>query len=156
MLFFAVGWLAHTILQEIMLADQKAEASYPTMNRDFGKLIGYLLGKVFRTILYIITVIPGLIYGTLSMPRSFWTVLFIEAFCFGIWVWLARSDVFQSYQKRYLYLIQKQYAYWKPHLKKMFEQIQTKLSQNEFFKGFLEKINGFRKMNKDKDPEGKS
>ena len=74
------------------------------------------------------------------------TILFIESLCFGVWVGLARPDLFQNYQKRFLYFIRKQYAYWKPRLKKILVQIQTKLSQNELFKAFLEKINSFKKV----------
>ena len=71
MLFFAIGWLSHTIWQEIMLVDQQVEASYPTMNQDFGKLISYLIGKIVRTLIYIIVIIPSMIYGSLPLPRSF-------------------------------------------------------------------------------------
>lgn len=156
MLFFAVGWLSHSIWQEIMLVDQQVEASYPTMNQDFGKLISYLLGKIFRTVLYIILIIPSMIYGAFPLPRSLGTILFIEVFCFGVWVGLARPDVFQIYQERFLLFLRKQYAYWKPRVEKIYRYLQSKLSQNKLFQAFLEKIKLLMKMKKDKGKKRKT
>lgn len=95
----AIGWLSCLLLQEILAADAKAEASYPTMNQDFGKLISYMLGKLVTTIVYIIVVIPGMIYGALPLPESFWGVLVLEAIIFGVLLRIVRSDLVLKYYR---------------------------------------------------------
>ena len=97
MVSIAIGWLSCFLLQEILLADAKAESTYPTMNQDFGKLISYMLGKLLRTIVYIIVVIPGVIYKELPLPESFWGVLALEAIFFGVLLGVALPDMVWKY-----------------------------------------------------------
>lgn len=96
MVTLVIGWLSYSILHWIMVTDDQIEASYPTMNRDFGVLVSYMFGKILRTIGYLITVIPGSIYGLLPLPKSFGWMIALLGVCGSSWIGVRRLHIRNS------------------------------------------------------------
>ncbi len=94
-----IGWLSYSILNWIIVTDEQVEASYPTMNQDFGVLVSYLVGKILRTIGYLITVIPGSIYGLFPLPKNFGWMLVLLGVCGSSWIGVRKLKAKDSSKK---------------------------------------------------------